>query len=123
MRYLGAVLAVGATLAAGVVDAKLEHRLEPSFRKGGHIHGYLITPAGQGLSGVVALCTPDGRKMTLHTTNGIRRGRFDMDNLLPGRYLLRVDTIGPFITDLEPPADVEVEVRAGRVSRPHLVAR
>ena len=123
MRYLGAVLAVGGVLVGGLADAKPEHNPEPSFRKGGHIHGYLITPSGHGLNGVVALCTPDGRKITLHETNGIRRGRFDIDNLFPGRYVLRVDTIGPVVTDLQPPAALEVEVRAGRVSRPHLVAR
>lgn len=123
MRRLGAGVLLGAVLAVGAAQATPEAKLEPAFKKGGHIHGYLITPAGHGLDGIVTLCTVDGKRMTYHETYRMRRGRFDIDNVEPGRYKLHVPTIGPWITDLKPPADLEIEVRRGKVIRPKLIAR
>jgi hypothetical protein len=122
MRALRMGLMVGLVLVAGVAQAKIEARREPTFKRDGHIHGYLLDPAGRGLTGVVALTTADGCRISLHETDSHRRGRFDIDNVFPGRYKVQVESLGTVLGDLESPAPVEVEVRAGRVSRPRLIA-
>ena len=123
MRALVAGAILGAIITAGGVQAKPEVKLEKTFKKGGHIHGYLIDPAGHGFYGIVILTTMDGKRISYHETQRLRRGRFDIDNIEPGRYKLHVPTLGPLVTDLQPPADVEVEVKAGKVTRPRLVAK
>ena len=122
MKALGMSLIVGSVLVAGVVQAKPEVRREPTFKRDGHIHGYLLDPAGKGMSGVIALTTADGCRISLHESDSHRRGRFDIDNIFPGRYRLQVESLGTVTTDLVSPDAVEVEVRAGRVSRPRIIA-
>lgn len=123
MRLIGAVLATAALCAATVAQAKPEKKLEPTFHDLGHIHGYLVAPSGEGLTGMVSLTTTEGCRISLHNTYSMRKGRFDIDNLLPGRYRLRVETVGAIVTDLEPPAPLEIEVLPNKVIRPRLTAR
>jgi hypothetical protein len=123
MRILRTGLLLGVVLAAGGAQAKVEKKQEDTFYRNGHIHGHLVDPAGQGLTGIVVLCTPDGRRIASYETNSYRRGRFDIDNLLPGSYRLHVDTVGAVVSDLAPPDDRVVEVRNGEVSRPRLTAK
>jgi len=113
----GLIFAGGAALAA---DKRAER--QPSFPKSGRIHGYLVDSAGQGLRGMVAICSQDGRELEIEHSVALNRGRFEFGPLLPGTYLLRVKTVGPVVTDLVPPPDVRVTVRANQVERPHLVA-
>lgn len=124
MRFLKGALAAGALLglvsAAGAVPEK---KTEHTFKDLGHIHGYFINPAGEGLSGVVVLKTASGRVISQHDSHAFRKGRFDIDNLLPGRYRLGIASVGTNILDLDAPDDVEVEVRPDKVERPRLIAR
>lgn len=123
MRALVAGAILGAMVTVGSAQAKPEVKLEKAFKKGGHIHGYLVDPAGHGFYGIVVLTTMDGKRISYHETARLKRGRFDIDNIEPGRYKLHVPTIGPLVTDLQPPADMEVEVVAGKIIRPRLVAK
>lgn len=123
MRALVAGAILGAIVTVSGAQAEPEVKHEKAFKKGGHIHGYLIDPAGHGFYGVVVLTTMDGKRISYHETQRMRRGRFDIDNVEPGRYKLHVPTLGPLVTDLQPPADMEVEVTAGKVIRPRLIAR
>ena len=123
MRILGAGLLAAAMLAAGVAQAKPEAKPEPTFRRNGHIHGYLLDAAGRGITGVVTLRTDDGRIISTHSTEAFRRGRFDIDNMFPGDYVLRVESLGTQLTDLKMPEDLPVTVRKNRVIRPRLIAR
>jgi hypothetical protein len=123
MRFFkGAALAVAVLGVASAAHAVPEKKLEPTFKNLGHVHGYFVNEAGEGLSGVVALKTPSGRILSLHHTYAQQKGRFDIDNLAPGRYKLGVESCGTNIVGLEPPSDVEVEVVSKKVARPHLVA-
>jgi hypothetical protein len=122
MRLVTRGVLLGVVLVAGAAQAVPERKLEPTFRRLGHIHGYFVTPSGEGLNGLVALCTPDGRTISLHHTTAMRKGRFDIDNLFSGQYRLRVVSVGPYPTDLEPPDDMAVVVRPNRVVRPRIVA-
>jgi hypothetical protein len=117
------VLLAGLLSLGVAAQARIEKKLEPTFKPGGHIHGYLVDQSGRGLTGMLALCTPDGRKLSYHHTEAMRRGRFDIDNLEPGTYRLHVDTLGNSIENLAPPEDVTVEVRRKKIVRPRLVAR
>lgn len=123
MRALVAGAILGILVTVSGAQARPEKKLEGAFKKGGHIHGYLVDPAGHGFYGIVILTTMDGRRISYHESARLRRGRFEIDNIEPGRYKLHVSTLGPTITDLRPPADTEVEVVAGKVIRPRLVAR
>lgn len=123
MRFLkGAVLAVAVLGVASAAHAVPEKKLEPTFKNLGHVHGYFLNEAGEGLSGVVALKTTSGRIISLHHTYAQQKGRFDIDNLAPGHYKLGVESCGTNIVALEPPSDVDVEVVAKKVVRPRLVA-
>jgi hypothetical protein len=123
MRMLKAapLLAVGWLAVAG--HAEIEQKLEPPFKELGHIHGYLIAPSGEGLTGVVSLRTMDGKKISLHVSNSNRRGRFDIDNLLPGKYKLEVESLGFNVVGLDTPEPVVVEVTGKKVARPVVTAR
>lgn len=125
MRISIAGALAGITLLASAASAQqfdVTPDREPSFPRSGRIHGYLIDPAGQGLRGVVALCTVDGRELEHTHTVAMRRGRFEFDTILPGTYILRTKTVGPVMTDLVPGPDQRVTVVARRVVRPHLTA-
>lgn len=123
MRFFkGALAAVAVLSAASAAVAVPEHKLEPAFKDLGHIHGYFTNEAGEGLSGMVALKTASGRVISLHHTWAQQKGRFDIDNLLPGRYKLGVECVGTNIVDLEAPADIEIEVLPKKVVRPRLTA-
>jgi hypothetical protein len=109
--------------AANAAPEPINPEREPTFPRSGKIHGYLVDPAGQGLRGIVAICTVDGRELDSTHSVQQRRGRFEFDAILPGTYILRVKTVGPVTSDLAPAADQQVTVRSRRVERPHLVAR
>lgn len=117
----GAAVA-GLLLAAGA-RAAIETKLEPTFKDLGHIHGYLIAPSGEGLTGVLSLRTAEGKKISLHVSDSTRKGRFDIDNLLPGRYQVQVESQGFNVVGMDDPAPVTVEVVPGKVARPRLVTR
>jgi hypothetical protein len=123
MNALRAGLIAGALLLAAGAHAVPEKKTEPTFKNLGHIHGYLIAPSGQGLRGMVALADESGRTLSLHPSFAIRKGRFDIDNLLPGTYVLRAQTVGPEATDLVPGPPMSVTVKRGTVHRPRLVAQ
>lgn len=123
MRKLALGLIAGLVLTAAAAHAVPEVKREKTFPPGGHIHGYVVDPAGEGVSGWVALEGLDGCRFRAVFANSYRRGRFDIDNLLPGRYKLRVESIYRPDSDLVPGDAVEVEVKADKVSRPHLVLR
>ena len=124
MRYLKAALVAGALFGVvGAASAVPEEKNERTFRDLGHVHGYFINGAGEGLSGVVALKSPSGRVLSLHDSYGHRKGRFDIDNLLPGRYRLGIESPGTNIVNLPVPDDIEIEVLPNRVARPRLVAQ
>lgn len=126
MKKMALGLVAGLVLAAGAAHAVPEVKLETSFPHGGHIHGYLVNPAGQAVSGWVVLETMDGAKLHSYNTDIFRRGRFDIDNLLPGRYRLRAEAIAvvhQVSEDLVPGVTAEVEVKKDHVSRPHLVVK
>jgi len=134
MRVIAAGLLAGA-LVMGAAQAQDKVKLDAvsaprdkrqraaGFRADGQIHGYLVTPAGQGLRGMVTLATREGLKLSYHYSHAQSRGRFEIDGLQPGRYQLRVDTLGLELGDLLPPEPIEVEVRSRQVTRPRLVAR
>ena len=122
MKALATSLMVGMVLVAGVVQAREARPEIVGELRDGHIHGYLLDPSGKGMTGVIALTTADGCRISLHESNSFRRGRFDIDNIFPGRYRLQVESLGTVLTDLVPPDPVEVEVRGGRVSRPRIIA-
>jgi hypothetical protein len=123
MRAWGAGLVAAAVLAAGAAQAKIEKKPEPGFGGSGHIHGYLVTPAGQGITGMVALRTEDGRLIEMYDTAAYRNGRFDIDNLFPGTYRLSVESLGTTLNDMRKPEDKVVKVSESHVSRPKLVCR
>lgn len=123
MRAITAGIMAGAILIMGAASADFTGRWEPTFKAGGHIHGYLIDPTGRGLTGIVSLLDAGGRRISQHVTQSIRRGRFDINDLTPGTYRLHVDTVGPTTTDVVPPDDATVTVRAKTVARPHLTAK
>ena len=126
MKKMALGLVAGLVLAAGAVHADPEVKLEKSFPHGGHIHGYLVDSAGQAVSGWVVLETVDGARLRSFNSDTFRRGRFDIDNLLPGRYRLRAESLALthlISSDLVPGVSVEVEVKKDHVSRPHLVVK
>jgi hypothetical protein len=90
--------------------------------KPGRIRGYLVDAAGKGLYGIVALKTMDGTRVSLHETNANENGVFEIEGVMPGRYKLHVQTLGSVVTDMNAPADVEVEVKSDDVARPMLKA-
>jgi hypothetical protein len=102
------------------MDAKLRGR---ACLPGGYIHGCLVDTAGQGIGGLVALRTMDGCRVSQHVTFGVKHGRFLIDHVLPGRYQLTVDSLGPAVNEIEPPAPLTVTVVANQVSRPVIIAR
>lgn len=123
MRFVkGALLGVAVLGVAGAALAVPEKKTEPTFKNLGHIHGYLINEAGEGLSGLVALKSTSGRILSLHHSYARAKGRFDIDNLLPGRYKLGVESLGTNIVNLEAPADIDIEVLPNKVIRPRLAA-
>jgi hypothetical protein len=124
MRKVALGLIAGLVLAAGAAHAVPEVKVEKTFPKNGHIHGYMVNEAGVGVAGWVSLETTGGARLRSIYADGFRRGRFDLDNLQPGRYKLRAEAIHPnFETsaDLVPGVEVEVEVTDKHVSRPHLM--
>jgi hypothetical protein len=124
MRYLKAALVAGALFGVvGAASAVPEVKTERTFKDFGHVHGYFINAAGEGLNGVVALRSPSGRVLSLHDAYAHRKGRFDIDNLLPGRYRLSIESPGTNIVNLPVPDDIEIEVLPKKVVRPRIVAQ
>jgi hypothetical protein len=120
MRALVTGLAVAALLATA---ASARHKEEPTFHGDGQIHGYVLDPAGRGRSAIVSLNTIDGFQISRHNSDILRRGRFDINNLFPGRYLLRVEAVGSTTTDMYGGTEVEVEVIRKRTARPRLILK
>ncbi|MCC2672561.1 MAG: hypothetical protein K0Q72_5033 [Armatimonadetes bacterium] len=88
----------------------------------GNIRGHLVDASGQGLPGLVALRTPDGAVISQTHAVSIQGGLFDIGRVAPGRYVLTVTSLGPFITDMARPAPMEITVDAKRTVRPVLTA-
>lgn len=100
-------------------EKRYRHRtLNPS----GYVRGHLVDPGGQGLPGLVALTTPSGAIITQAYAASIQGGRFDFGRVAPGRYLLRVTSLGPITSELERPAPVEIVVEKGRTLHPVVTA-
>ena len=100
-------------------EKRYRHRtLNPS----GHVRGHLVDPAGQGLPGLVALTTPSGAIISQAYAASIQGGRFNFGRIAPGRYLLRVTSLGPITSELERPAPVEIIVEKGRTLHPVITA-
>jgi hypothetical protein len=119
---IGVVLGAVFLAAAGPLAAKGTEERHQDFQKGrGRIRGYLIDPAGNGLRGVVALCTAGGGTLSVHNAFRAEKGEFVIDGIRPGTYRLHIDTLGPETGSLAKPADVEVVVRANQTARPKIV--
>lgn len=116
MRILVSVLAALTLLAGGAQAA------DNGKKKHGKIEGRLVDYAGVPLTGVIALCAPDGRKIRYYSSWALDKGKFFMNDLTPGTYLLHVDSVGPNVEGLRPPADRAVVVAAGKTVKPLLVA-
>jgi anti-sigma factor RsiW len=105
-----------------------ENRWEKRYRHrtlnpAGYVRGHLVDPAGQGVPGLVALTTPSGAIVFQAYAASIQGGRFDMGRVAPGRYLLRVTSLGPITSELERPAPVEIVVEKGQTVHPVLTAQ
>jgi len=122
---------LGILFAASAAQADwfdYENRWERRYRQrtlspSGYVRGHLVDPAGQGLPGLVALTTPNGAIVLQAYAASIQGGRFDLGRVAPGRYLLRVTSLGPVTAELQRPAPVEVVVEKGRTSRPLITAQ
>ena len=95
-----------------------ERTLEPH----GNIRGYLVDASGRGMPGLVALRTPEGAMILQTHAVSIQGGRFDIGRVAPGRYVLTVTSLGPFITKMTRPAPLEITVDADQTVRPVLKA-
>lgn len=126
MKKSVAGIAVRLAVVCGAA-AMLLSAVQPVAARGksvrrGTIHGVLENPAGQGLSGVISLCSRDGAKIHQFATTRHENGHFLLKSILPGKYLLHVDSIAGELTGLDRPRDVEFEVLSGKTVRPRLVA-
>lgn len=114
------------TLAAAVLVAApsaAQNRKKSDTDRRGSIHGHLLDYSGVGLTGVVVLCAPDGRKIRSYNSWVFDKGKFEMDGLLPGTYLLRVDAVAANVEGMRLPPVLTIVVEPGKRLRPRLIVQ
>ena len=111
---LAAAILVAAPLAA-------QNRKKSDTDRRGSIHGHLLDYSGVGLTGVIALCAPDGRKIRYYNSWAFDKGKFEMDNLLPGTYILHLDTVAANVEGLHSAPDLRIVVEPGKRLRPRMI--
>lgn len=123
LSVLGMIGLLAAVPAGAERDADFRDFRLRTLQPSGRIKGNLVDPAGQGLRGMVALSALNGAVISEHHCIATRGGQFETGRLAPGRYLLRVTSLGPITApELERPAPLEVVVQANRTARPVLTA-
>jgi len=125
---LGLLGLLFAATAARADSLDFENRWEKRYRHrtlnpSGYVRGHLVDPAGQGMPGLVALTTPSGAIVVQAYAASIQGGRFDFGRVAPGRYMLRVTSLGPITYELERPAPMEIVVEKDRTLHPVLTAQ
>lgn len=121
---------LGILFTAGVAHAEwlgAENRWEKRYQSrtlkpSGMVRGHLVDPAGQGIPGLVALTTPNGAVLAQTHAVSIQGGRFDLGRIAPGRYFLRVTSLGPITYELKRPEPLEIVVLKDKTLHPVLTA-
>jgi hypothetical protein len=124
LGLLGILCATGAARAEWL---DFENRWDKRYNSrtlnpSGMVRGHLVDPAGQGIPGLVALTTANGAVLAQTHAMAIQGGRFDLGRIAPGRYFLRVTSLGPITYELQRPEPLEIIVVKDKTLHPVLTA-
>lgn len=127
LGLLGILFTAGAASAGRAEWSDFENHWDKRYNSrtlnpSGMVRGHLVDPSGQGVPGLVALTTANGAVLAQTYATSIQGGRFDLGRIAPGRYFLRVTSLGPITYELQRPEPVEITVVKDKTLRPVLVA-
>lgn len=122
MRFKYVAMLLGSVIVSGAVSAQDHFKFEKRRSGTGKLVAYLEDPAGAGVTGSIWLCTADGCRISQWHSEATRNGRFDITNLKPGKYQLRVDALTNLAGDMVPPAPVTFEASPNKTIRVTLTA-